>query len=148
MLLMSNAERPTLVPGTYRLTQDVKNPTPKRNRSSRREWGDAAVVPAGSVFALDLHPLGRGWDDAVFFLRMHDHSDKALQDSELFQALVEHLEPVEESPSDLLTRKGWEYMGGGILDQLCRQGLVTTAQVEAAARAFLEECRRLEREKK
>lgn len=145
--MAENSKRPTLTPGTYRLTQDVKNPTPKNNRSSRRKWTTEDVVPAGSVFSVDLHPVGRDQDDAVFFLRLHGQDDQALQDSKLFTAVTEHLEQVEESPSDLLRRKGWELMGGGILDQLRRQGLVTTAQVETAAEAFLAECRRLELEK-
>lgn len=124
-------------PGTYRLTRAVENPKP--NARKYPQWTAAQSIPAGSVFSVEPYAVGR--DDTLLQLRCHgfpSYGDWALETDKLFQVVAPFLEPVAESPSDLLFRKEWTLMGSGILDQLARVGLITTEQVEAAATAHLE----------
>lgn len=130
---MSNASsRPTLVPGTYRLTQDVKNPKP--DRCTRNEWCGDELVKAGSVFA--VHPQPVGPDEYELSIRMHRNNGQVMAHHPLFAALVPFLEAVPEQPSDTLNRLGLSLIAPQILDQLCRDGVLTVAQIEAAMAAF------------
>ncbi len=89
---MSNSDRPTLVPGTYRLTQDVKNPKP--DRRTRNDWTGDETVKAGSVFAVHPKPVGR--DEYELSMKMQRGNGEVFAHSPLFAALVPFLEPVPE----------------------------------------------------
>lgn len=123
----------TLLPGTYRLTSDVTNPKPLRRRYG---WTSNEIIKAGAVFAVQPKPVDR--DQIELAMRMDRETDEVFASHPLFAALAPFLEAVVEEPSDLLARLGWSLMAPQILNQLCRDGLLTIAQVETAAQKYYE----------
>lgn len=108
-----------LEPGTYKLTHEVKNPSPDRrtNQSRLSSWESWAVWPAGMLFTVEadheyptlnrVRPRGG--------IRSVSNHDKA------YAALVANLEPVQEQPSDYIKRNGSgivQHYALGILDHL------------------------------
>lgn len=132
--------------GTYRLTQSVRNPNPNPRRS--HSWTSESIIPEGALFACSPYMFGKG--QGIPSLRRHGYSDRAFAESswletttnELYNKLIPLLERIEEKPSYFLLREEWSLMGPEILDQLYSEGVITTAQVEQAARTFLESVRK------
>lgn len=121
--------------GTYRLTQDVKTLSP--DRRYKHLWTAQPVVPAGTLFSVTDY-----YDKSVADLEMGPKSARRYRAipscHPLFQLIAPFLEPIEEQPSDLLARRGWDNMGTEVLDQLAKDGLITVAQVESALARVLE----------
>lgn len=108
-----------LEPGTYRLVNEVKNPTPDRraNQSRLSSWESWAAWPAGMLFTVEadyeyptlnrVRPQGG--------IRSISNRDKA------YAVLVGSLEHVRERPSDYVIRNGSglvQHYALGILDRL------------------------------
>jgi hypothetical protein len=128
-----SAERPTLKPGTYALTQDVANPGTRKRGTS---WASVEVFAKGMRFSIAA-PAFRSKAEHVPMLRQQRTDEKTEQGSPVFDALTAHLEPVAEIPSDLLDRQEWSLMAPKILDQLFRDHAITVKDVKKAAEKFL-----------
>lgn len=125
-------------PGTYRLTQDVVNPSPDRRK--RHDWRDFPVWKKGSVIRIDTWMKG----EVVQGHQLQDTMEMTMQGSHscyhaeswnrdgAFWLLIPHLEPLEETVSDMLIRKGSHLSAPAILDYFAEQGAITKEQVEKA----------------
>lgn len=127
---------PSLIPGTYRLKHDVANPHPDRrvNQDRISSWEGWVIWPAGLVLVVVPYPESKG---AVRIRARGAFRDFAPWD-DAFPLLVSAMEPVVESPSDLLRRLEDSAAGAcalAILDRL----LTTQAVADALAAIQAEE---------
>ena len=124
-----------LTPGTYRLARDVANPHPDRrvNQSRLTSWEGWVTWPAGLIFIVEHH----GERNAAH-LKARGGFEGFFPWDDRYSSLASALEPIAETPSDLIRRL--EGSGAGryaleILDRL----LNTNAAAEALIAIHAEE---------
>lgn len=113
--------------GTYRLTEDVKNPKPDRRMT--HSFRHAEIWKAGTKVFLRTHHNRHGVD--VRSIGPRSGSVEDFED-ELFPLLYVKLEAIKESPSDWIERT-YATDAANILDKLCETGVITMEQVEQAS---------------
>lgn len=91
--------------GTYKLTQDVKNPC--ADRRFKDMWTAASKFPAGLELIVDnrSYPVTEDRSVEIPTIRAVKHRhDKISVDSAAFEPLVAAMEPIPESPAAMFRR--------------------------------------------
>lgn len=120
-----------LLPGTYRLRQDVINPKPDRRS---KQWDKLPVLEAGTLFAVEHRDYARLDGALTVLLRRQNKygSISVHSDPELFEAIAPHLAQVIEEPSDYLAREWpsscYPSIAPDVLDDLVKNGHLTMEQ--------------------
>lgn len=123
-----------LSPGTYRLTEDVKNPKPdgriQQNRNDN--WESWKVWPKGKLFIVDLDRNGR---NRVYVWGGYHKAEHFMDDPRL-PVLIEYLERIEETPSRFLARHALGSEAGGIALAVLDKLNIPLADIQAAIDAI------------
>ncbi len=95
-----------LQPGTYRLTEDVKNPKPDRRCHQKRltTWESWEVWPTGMQFIVDIENSQGMINSGMNRIYPWGGFYKVGRMDSRFPSLFPYLEPVEETPSQFLAR--------------------------------------------
>lgn len=125
----------TLPPGHYRLKREVVNPQPNRRKTTFKPWLDFDSWPKGMAFIVAEDKVFLP-DDETSELRLTTPQmvhRTPLRDRRA-QAVLPHLEPSEETPSQWLNRAslGGYKVADGILDVLVSEGKITLADIQSA----------------
>lgn len=102
-----------LEPGTYRLAEDVRNPTPdgRANQDRLTSWECWKIWPKGMVLIIDVSPFGEKTENRIY---PDGGINRVLQSSSQGATLLSaKLERLEEKPSQTLAR----LCGGGTMQK-------------------------------